>query len=87
MAPPTGRDPGLMTLFLPGAVTRSVLPAEAGRRLGSTVLKAEKDWKKVEHAVQKLVRGVYPCPRIGASTTGGRAEIILNKWFTLRGSG
>ncbi|MBB1247917.1 TetR/AcrR family transcriptional regulator [Rhizobium sp. G21] len=60
MAPPKGVDTGLMNVILLGAVQQIVLSAEAGGRFGSTVLKTEKDWKKVEQAVQKLVRGVYP---------------------------
>jgi AcrR family transcriptional regulator len=60
MAPPKGVDTGLMNAILLGAVQQIVLSTEAAGRLGSTVLKTEKDWKKVEQAVQKLVRGVYP---------------------------
>lgn len=49
-----------MNAILLGAVQQIVLSTEAAGRLGSTVLKTEKDWKKVEQAVQKPVRGVYP---------------------------
>jgi AcrR family transcriptional regulator len=60
MASPKGVDTTAMNAILIGAVQHMVLAGEAGGRLGGMSLKTDKDWKKAEQAVQKLVRGVYP---------------------------
>jgi hypothetical protein len=60
LQPPKGTDPAALNALLIGAVQHMVLAGEAAGRFAGLSLVSAKEWARVEQAVKKLVRGVYP---------------------------
>ncbi len=60
MRPPKGVDHFALNAMLLAAVQHVVLAGATAGRFAGLELAADKDWERVEQAVKRLVRGVYP---------------------------
>lgn len=60
MRPPKGIDHFALNAMLLAAVQHVVLAGATAGRFAGLELQAGKDWERVEQAVKRLVRGVYP---------------------------
>lgn len=60
MRPPKGIDHFALNAMLLAAVQHVVLAGATAGRFAGLELTAGKDWERVEQAVKRLVRGVYP---------------------------
>jgi AcrR family transcriptional regulator len=60
MPPPKGVDHLALNAMLLASVQHVVLAGASGARFAGLELATDKDWTRVEQAVKRLVRGVYP---------------------------